>query len=51
MLKTILNHQLFAVFFLVACKFFPFLYSFLPTEVILSAVVFPIKSRVASAVF
>ena len=61
MFETILNHLLFAVSFLVEYKpllfhlfhdFLSFsLLSDLPTEVILSAILLPIKSHVAFAVF
>ena len=57
-IKTILNHLLFAVIFLVEYKsllfhlFFSFSLLFdLTAEVILSAILFPSKSPVASAVF
>ena len=56
--NTILSHLLFAVFFLVVCKFLvlfvssPFSLLFvLPAEVILTAIFFPIKSHVASAIY
>ena len=54
MSKTILSHQQFVVFFLVVCSFVSFLFPLffaLPTKVILSAILFPIESPVASAVF
>ena len=61
MFKTILNHLLFAASFLVEYKpllfrlfhdFLSFsLLSDLPTEVILSAILLPIKSHVAFAAF
>ena len=54
MLKKISSHQWFVAFFLVECKFLLLclFFSFdLPIEVILSAILFLIKSPVASAVF
>ena len=56
--KRILIHQQLAVFFLAVCKFLVvylfhllFLYFLFYTEVILLAILFPIRSPVASAVF